>query len=67
MKKKIIVILMALMLGFGGVFVVTAGDEKLVKRELVICPCGCSLTAMKCGCPAAMEALKEFDKKYKGA
>lgn len=38
------------------------------KRSEIMCPCGgCDLTAIMCGCQSAVDILKIFDKKFKGA
>ncbi|MEE9572799.1 MAG: hypothetical protein V3W20_07125 [Candidatus Neomarinimicrobiota bacterium] len=71
MKKLLIIIaIIGLFIG-GGLIGRTVADTDIPKiptREQVMCPCGgCSLTAVKCGCHEAVEALKKFDKTFRGA
>lgn len=50
----------------GTSFVVADTMPKMPKRDQIICTCGCKELAVKCGCGAAVEALKKFDEKFKG-
>ncbi len=64
LKKYWVAILFVILISGG--LVATGIADEAPKRDQVVCTCGCKEPAVKCGCGAAVEALKKFDEKFKG-